>query len=112
MPTHVFDPDMPDLMEKSAQAADLLRLLGNQKRLLLACHLAMRGEMPAGALAEAVGLSMPALSQHLALLRDGGIVASRRDAQSIIYRLSDPRAAEVLALLHRLYCGPDAAPLR
>lgn len=111
MPASEFDVDMPDLMEKSAQAAELLRLLGNQKRLLLACHLAMRGEMAAGALAEAVGLSMPALSQHLALLRDGGIVASRRDAQSIIYRLSDPRAAEVLALLHHLYCGPNAAPL-
>ena len=96
---------LPDMLSKAGEAAGLLRLLGNEKRLLVLCHL-VEGEMGVGALAEAVGLSQPALSQHLALLRESGLVATRREAQAILYRLADPRAAEVLHLLHRLFCAP------
>lgn len=92
------------LQEKAGQAARLLRLLGNENRLLLLCHLVAHEEMTVGALAQAVGLSQPALSQHLALLREDGLVATRRDAQTVFYRLADPKAASVLSVLRDLYC--------
>lgn len=98
---------LPGMHPKVAEAAGLLRLLGNDKRLLVLCHL-VDGEMGVGALADAVGLSPSALSQHLSLLRDSGLVATRRQAQAVFYRLADPKAAEVLGLLHRLYCRNDS----
>ena len=64
--------------------------------------------MSVGALAEAVDLSQPALSQHLALLREEGLVATRKEAQAVFYRLADPKGARVLALLRDLYCPPEA----
>jgi DNA-binding transcriptional ArsR family regulator len=96
----------PDLLDRSAEAAALLRLLGNERRLLAACHLAEHGEMQVGALADLVGLSMSALSQHLALLREAGVVEMRRHGQAVFYRLADPRAAALLGLLHEIYCRP------
>lgn len=83
----------------------MLRLLANEKRLLMLCHLVAAGEMNVGSLAEAVGLSQSALSQHLAKLREERLVATRRDAQTIYYRLADPKAAQVLALLRDIYSG-------
>lgn len=96
--------DLEELRGKAAEAARLMRLLGNESRLLTLCHLVAAGEMPAGALADAVGLSQAALSQHLAKLREDGLVATRREAQTIHYRLADPRAARMLAALRDLYC--------
>ncbi len=84
------------LEEKAAEAARLLRLLANENRLLVLCHLAAEGEATVGALAEAIGLSQPALSQHLARLREDGLVATRRAAQAVFYRLDDPKAARLL----------------
>lgn len=96
-----------ELQEKAAEAARLLALLANEKRLLILCLLVAEEEMTVGALAEAVALSQPALSQHLAKLREDGLVATRREAQSIHYRLADPRAARLLALLRDMYCPVD-----
>ena len=97
------------LEEKAAEAARLLRLLANENRLLLLCHLIAEGEMSVGALAEALGLSQPALSQHLARLREDGLVATRKEAQAVFYRLVDPKAARVLEVLRDLYCPPGSA---
>ena len=58
------------------------------------------------ALAEAVGLSQSALSQHLAKMREEGLVAYRRESQTLWYRIADPRIEDLLATLHRLYCRP------
>ena len=94
------------LQAKAAEAARLMRLLANQNRLLLLCHLAAVEEMGAGALAEALGLSPSAASQHLALLREDGLVATRREAQAIFYRIADPKVARLLGVLRELYCPP------
>lgn len=99
--------DLGALQEKAATAARLLDRLANEKRLLVLCHLAGAGEMTVGALAETVGLSQPALSQHLALLREDGLVATRREAQAVFYRLADPKAARLLAVLRDLYCPAE-----
>ena len=96
-----------DLLQKrAAEAARLLRLLANEKRLLMLCHLVGAGEMSVGELAAAVGLSQSALSQHLAKLREDGLVATRREAQTIHYRLAEPKAAALLETLRDLYCRP------
>lgn len=84
-------------------AAQLLRALGNEQRLLLLCHLA-EGEASVGALLERVDLSQSALSQHLAKLREGGLVSTRREAQVVFYSLPKGPARSLLAALHKLYC--------
>lgn len=95
------------LQAKAAEAARLMRMLANENRLLLLCHLAAAEEMGAGALAEALGLSPSAASQHLALLREDGLVATRREAQAVFYRIADPKVARLLSVLRELYCPPE-----
>jgi DNA-binding transcriptional ArsR family regulator len=94
-----------DAMVGCAQeAARLLKLLANEKRLVILCFLATCGEMPVGALAEALNLSQSALSQHLAKLRRNGLVQFRRESQTLHYRLADPRAVRVLVVLKEIFC--------
>lgn len=92
------------LEAKAEDAARFLSLLANERRLLILCHLAARGEMNVSALAETVALSQSALSQHLAKLREDGLVAFRRESQTVFYRLDDPRAARLLATLKDIFC--------
>ena len=88
-----------------SEAAEFLQLLGNDKRLLILCELMTEGEMPVNALADAVGLSQSALSQHLAKLRADDLVLTRRESQTIYYRVSrDARVGHTLALLKKLFC--------
>jgi DNA-binding transcriptional ArsR family regulator len=93
-----------DLEAKAGEVADLLRSLGNDRRLLILCRLVECGEATVGQLADDVDLSQSALSQHLARLREEGVVAYRRESQTLWYRIADPRVEELLATLHRLYC--------
>lgn len=93
-----------ELERKAAEAAGLLKLLANENRLLILCRLAVAGEMSVGDLADAVGLSQSALSQHLAKMREDGLLATRREAQTVFYRIADPNAARLLALLKSIYC--------
>ncbi len=91
---------------RAAEAAKLLKAIGNEHRLLILCHLMAAGELTVGALVAEVGLSQSALSQHLAKLREEGLVDYRREAQTLFYRVADPRAARLIALLRDIYC-PD-----
>jgi ArsR family transcriptional regulator, virulence genes transcriptional regulator len=99
-----FDGDIVKLEKKAAEAADLLKLLANENRLLVLCRLAAAGEMSVNELAEAVSLSQSALSQHLAKMREEGLVATRRESQTIHYRVADENAARVLELLKDMFC--------
>jgi ArsR family transcriptional regulator len=92
------------LERKAAQVAGLLGALANERRLMILCRLVEWGEGNVGALADAVGLSQSALSQHLARMRQEGLVAFRRDGQTLWYRIADPRVEELFAALHRLFC--------
>jgi ArsR family transcriptional regulator, virulence genes transcriptional regulator len=94
-------------LERSAGAvADILRALANTRRLMILCKLVEWGEANVGALAEAVGLSQSALSQHLAIMRDEGLITFRRESQLLWYRIADPRIEELFATLHHLFCRP------
>ena len=92
------------LATESAKVASLLSMLANQKRLLVMCRLVELGEATVGSLASDVGLGQSALSQHLAKLREEGLVTFRRDAQTIWYTIADKRIERLLETLHNLYC--------
>lgn len=97
-------PSISDLSRKAGEAALLLKLLANENRLLILCQLAAEREMSVGAIAGAVGLSQSALSQHLGRMREDGLVATRRDGQTIYYRIADPNASKLLSVLKAIYC--------
>ena len=104
-----------DFEARASEAAQFLRVLANEHRLLVLCHLLVAGEMTVTQLVERVGLSQSALSQHLARLREDGLVAFRREAQTLHYRVSDTRAERVLAVLKDIFCpelGSDLEPNR
>jgi Predicted transcriptional regulators len=96
--------ELDQMRASAAEAAALMRALGHDGRLLVLCTLVARGECSAGALAQEVGLSPSALSQHLARLRDDGLVDSRREAQTVYYRIADPRLVRLITVLKDLYC--------
>ena len=96
--------DIAMLQDKAGEAAGFLRVLANPHRLLILCQLVIERELSVGQLVEAVGLSQSALSQHLAKMREDGILATRREAQTVFYRIADRNAARVLALLKDIYC--------
>ncbi len=96
--------DPAALRAKAGDVAGVLAALANDRRLLILCKLVEVGEATVGTLAIEVGLSQSALSQHLARMREEGIVAFRREAQTLWYRISDARIETLLSTLHRLYC--------
>jgi DNA-binding transcriptional ArsR family regulator len=96
--------DLDGLQANATEAAQLMKLLANEHRLLVLCHLVARGEMTVNALAEKIGLSQSALSQHLARLREDGLVSFRREAQTIHYRVADPKAVRLLKTLKQIFC--------
>ena len=91
----------------AAEVARILKALANTRRLMILCTLAAQDEASAGQLAEAVGLSQSALSQHLALMREEGLVTFRRESQTLWYRLADNRTGVLLRHLQELYCPTD-----
>lgn len=98
----------PALLTRRAGAiAQVLGALANERRLTILCRLVEWGEATVGSLAKAVGLSPSALSQHLALMRDEGLVTFRRESQSVWYRIADPRIEDLFATLERLFCRTD-----
>ena len=97
--------DLKKLTRQAREAAQLLKTLGNEKRLLILCFLAARGEMTVGEIVAVVKLSQSALSQHLGKLRADGLVAFRRNSQTLHYRVVDPRAFQILRMLKQLYCS-------
>jgi ArsR family transcriptional regulator, virulence genes transcriptional regulator len=95
----------------AADAAQLLKALGNERRLLILCNLLER-PMSVGELNRRLDLSQSALSQHLALLREAGLLETRREAQSVHYSLPSGPVTRVMALLQDIYCAPDPGPER
>lgn len=97
--------ELKKLAKQAGEAAQLLKSLGNESRLLVLCFLAARGEMSAGELVDVAKLSQSALSQHLARLRADGLVTFRRTSQTLHYSVADKRALCILQVLKEIYCG-------
>lgn len=95
--------DVKAMRRHAARAAAMLAALSHEARLRVLCDL-VTGERSAGELVDRSGLSQSALSQHLGRLREQGIVATRREGQSIFYRIADPDAARIMSVLHEIYC--------
>lgn len=91
---------------KAEEASRVLTAMANAKRLMVLCNL-LEGEKSVGQMAELVGLSAAALSQHLGKMRSLNLVATRRDGQTIYYRLASHEVREILETLYRLYCAPS-----
>jgi ArsR family transcriptional regulator, virulence genes transcriptional regulator len=98
--------DLETFEANATEVAGILRALANERRLMILCKLVEWGEANVGSLADAVGLSQSALSQHLARMRDEGIVAFRRESQTLWYRIADDRIETLLGHLQQLYCPP------
>lgn len=94
-----------------ARAAALLKALGNEQRLMILCHL-VSGPLSVGEINERVPLSQSALSQHLGILRDSGVVATRRASQSVIYSLPSGIVTHIIELLHDEFCPRDPGRIR
>ena len=95
--------DISVLEPKIAEAAKLMEMLSQPVRLRLMCIL-LSGEQSVLSLADSAGLSQPAMSHHLKKLRDADLVGTRRDGQTIYYSVKAAEAAEVIKVLHQLYC--------
>ena len=96
---------LDELAVHAKQAATLLKELGNESRLMVCCSLG-NSELSVGELNARVPLSQSALSQHLARLREAGLVKTRKEGQTVYYRLAGDQALKVIATLKSIYC-PD-----
>ena len=93
-----------EMQAHAAEAAGIMKALGNESRLMILCLLA-DGERSVGELNEVIPLSQSALSQQLARLRQQGLVKTRRQSQTVFYRLAEGPADRIIHLLHDIYCS-------
>lgn len=91
------------MQRNSAKAALMLKLLANPARLMILCHIS-RGAKSVGELSELVGLSQSALSQHLARMREQGLVEADKRGQMVYYGIASYEAEAILSTLYLIYC--------
>lgn len=96
---------MQELLETADKVSELMKSLGNPKRLLILCQLT-EAERSVSELARLTGMKEPAVSQQLALLRKDGIVSARRDGQSMLYALDRDDVRRLIEFLYVTYCAP------
>lgn len=90
----------------AAEAVAALKILANEDRLLLLCQLSQQ-EMCVSELEAVLDIRQPTLSQQLGVLRNEGVVSTRREGKHIYYRIADPRLLDMLGLLYQLYCPKE-----
>lgn len=96
--------DPAEFEARAAEAEAFLRSLASRHRLMLLCSL-VEGEMQVGELVRRLGLTQSNLSQHLAKLREEGLVETRREGTAIYYRIGSDRVRPILSELYRLFCA-------
>jgi ArsR family transcriptional regulator len=96
------DPQV--LSEHAQDVALLLKQLANKYRLMILCCLVDK-ELSVGEINAQINLSQSALSQHLAKLRENKLVSTRRESQTIYYRVESPQLQALLTALYDNYCG-------
>lgn len=95
-----------DMAGRAGEVANLLKTLSHPARLMIVCTL-IEGEYSVGKLEEKVDVHQPHLSQHLTVLRGSGIVETRREGKQIFYRLTEEKAAQLVAALYDIFCVKD-----
>lgn len=95
--------DIHEMRSNAGKAAELMKALSNENRLIILCHLGTQ-EMSVSELNTCVDLSQSSLSQHLARLRQDGVVKTRRESQTIYYSIANPSVIKVIALLQQEFC--------
>jgi DNA-binding transcriptional ArsR family regulator len=98
-------PGMAEIREHATEAAAFLKALANDQRLLVLCAL-LEGPLSVGDINERVPLSQSALSQHLSVLRDAGLVTTTRRSQTIYYTLAPGPALQIMEVLYATFCAP------
>ena len=94
----------PRAMASAAQkASELMKTLGHKDRLMVLCHLST-GEKSVGELARLLDIPQSPLSQHLARMRSEGLVETRRESQTVYYRLAEGDARKVIKSIYDIYC--------
>lgn len=96
--------ELEQMQEAGPKAVQLLKAMANERRLFILCYL-LEGEMSVGTLSEKLQLSQAALSQHLAWLRRDGLVATRKEAQTVYYSLKSIEVQTIMTTLRQLYCS-------
>ena len=104
---HRMLPAMAAVQEHATEAAAFLKALANDQRLLVLCCL-LEGPLSVGEINERVPLSQSALSQHLGVLRDAGVVTTTRQSQTIYYTLAKGPALQIMEVLYTAFCAPAA----
>ncbi len=100
-------PAMDEMRGHVTEAAAFLKALANDQRLLILCAL-LGGSLSVGDINERVPLSQSALSQHLGVLRDAGLVSTTRQSQTIYYTLARGPALQIMEVLYAKFCAPSA----
>ena len=98
--------DMDKMLENAADAEQFLKLMANKNRLMILCTL-NQGELSVTELNQIIPLAQSALSQHLASLRKSNLVETRREAQTIYYRIVDQRVSAMLNALYEMFCQSE-----
>lgn len=104
-------PEMAEVREHATEAAAFLKALANDQRLLVLCAL-LDGALSVGEINERVPLSQSALSQHLGVLRDAGLVVTKRQSQTIYYEMAQGPALRIMEVLYSSFCRPAGARRR
>ena len=111
MPSIVSSSAIVDLIDKNEQietAARALKAISHPLRLKILCVLG-ESEVCVQDIVEAVGTSQSNISQHLAILRDKGVLLTRKDANRVYYRVGDRRTLQLVVLMREVFCGPPSS---
>ena len=103
---NVLSVELEQMQDAAEQACKLMKVLANPDRLMILCQLA-RGEMRVGDIETLLGIVQPTLSQQLTVLREEGLVSTRREGKNIYYRVNSPQALAVLEVLYNQFCPPS-----
>jgi ArsR family transcriptional regulator len=101
------DADMDALFEADEdieRASRSLKAMSHPLRLKILCTLGDQ-EVSVQDIVDQVGTSQSNISQHLAILRDKGILAARKDANRVYYRVSDSRTLQLIGLMRQVFCS-------
>jgi DNA-binding transcriptional ArsR family regulator len=109
MAAAVTNIDLDTMRTSASRTCGMLKTLSNPDRLLLLCQLS-QGESCVSDLEEALDIHQPTLSQQLGVLRDEGLVETRRDGKFIYYSVASKEALAVMQVLYDQFC--NAKPKR